>query len=141
MKANELMIGDWVNYRGTNIQVTSLYDKGGSNEIGWGNRVSTWVNGRCIEPILLTGDILEKNGFKLRGNCTSAWDWDKGEISIQVSGLPDVFSRQTLTIYTSGGCVGAGFSTKRTLSDLQIHYVHQLQHALRLCGINKEIVL
>lgn len=138
MKGQEIMIGDFVCIANRFAKVHDIDKVIGVEFIDGRYDV---FNPEEITPIPLTGDILEKNGFKLRENCTSAWDWDKGEISIQVSGLPDVFSRQTLTIYTSGGCVGAGFSTKRTLSDLSIHYVHELQHALRLCGINKEIVL
>lgn len=63
MKANELQIGDYVNYRGQIIKVTSLYDKGNSNEIGWTDKDCVWVNGRCMEPITITPEILEKNGF------------------------------------------------------------------------------
>ena len=61
MKANELMIGDYVNYRGHIIKVTSLYDKGGSNEVGWSNKESVWVNADNVDPIPLTPEILEKN--------------------------------------------------------------------------------
>ena len=120
MNTKELQIGDWVNYRGTNIQVTSLYDKGGSNEIGWGVKESTWVNGRCIEPIPLTAEILEKNGFK-RGF---------GE-----EGQP-IFS--TIQFGEYGMWDGYCFPNCK---GRVLQYVHQLQHALRLCGIEKEFVI
>ena len=65
MKTNEQQIGDYVNYRGQIIKVTSLYDKGGSNEVGWSDKESVWVNAINVEPIPLTAEILEKNGFEI----------------------------------------------------------------------------
>ena len=67
MRVSELMIGDYVNYRGQIIKVTSLYDKGGSNEVGWSRKESVWVNADNVEPIPLTTEILEKNGFEYKG--------------------------------------------------------------------------
>ena len=92
-----------------------------------------------MEPIPLTKEILEQNGFKLREGCTSAWDWFDGETSIHISGNHTCPIGQALTIYTPGGTVGAAFSSHLTISDLKTRGVHELQHALRLCHINKEI--
>lgn len=90
-----------------------------------------------IEAIPLTKEILEKNGFKLREGCTSAWDWGNGEFSVHISGTPDCPIGQTLTIYTPGGTVGAAYSSHRTLSDYKFRGVHVFQHALRLCGLKE----
>ena len=68
MKANGLQIGDYVNYRGQIIKVTSIYDKGGSNEVGWSDKESVWVNADNVEPISLTPEVLERNGFKIDKN-------------------------------------------------------------------------
>lgn len=134
MEARYLMIGDWVNYRGTFIKVTSLYDKGCSNEIGWGKIESTWVNGICIEPIPLTKEILEKNGFEKR------WQ-DNYEYFDDDEGLNITFHPKSSN-YTNGaydyidierGCL--------TINEMPIEFVHQLQQVLRLCGIKKEIEL
>ena len=123
MNANELMIGDWVHYRGTNIRVTSLYDKGGSNEIGWGDKESTWVNGRTVEPIPLTPEILERNGFE-RSRVFVEWKYVNDDIYILWKPFPWI----------------------KILNDnVQVlfpcEYVHELQHALRLCGVEKDIKL
>jgi hypothetical protein len=123
MKANEMQIGDYVNYRGQIIKVTSLYDKGGSNEVGWSDKESVWVNADNVEPIPLTPEILEKNeidtvfktkykGFYLEYHA------EAGMI--------------VLYVYNNGSFQPTGICFK---------YVHQLQHALRLCGIEKEIEL
>lgn len=126
MKAEELMIGDWVHYRGTNIQVTSLYNKGGSNEIGWSDKESVWVNGRTVEPIPLTPEILEKNRF-IHYTVTDFYMW-KEESSEPIH----------LDNYNENGWM---LRINCDNIPCECKYVHQLQHALRLCGINKEIVL
>lgn len=134
MKVNELQIGDYVNYRGQIIKVTSLYDKGGSNEVGWSDKESVWVNGRCIEPIPLTPEILEKNGIK----------W----LSTEPSGRRTYCCNKPVihcTYFPNSGwlvCVGACGSNKvRFVEISKVQHVHQLQHALRLYGIEKEIEL
>ena len=129
MKANELQIGDYVNYRGQIIKVTSLYDKGGSNEVGWSDKESVWVNCRCIEPIPLTSEILEKNGFvNVENTQTSTIIYSFRDSLFRIG----VFDFNHITIdsyYTDSSC------------DIFISSIHELQHALRLCGIEKEIEL
>ena len=77
---------------------------------------------RC-EPIPLSPEILEKNGFV---------PYEEDEESFHDENC--VFLKQSLGGY--GVCI----DKNRTISGL-FHYVHELQHALRLCGIEKEIVL
>lgn len=116
MKANELMIGDWVMFQG--------------REIVCGNQIfSSEYDGCIIEPIPLTPEILEKNGWKCKTT----------EISTDVRGeiVKDVwFMMQLLDGYGHWNMrlskVGAGETFDLFI---QIHYVHQLQHALRLCGL------
>ncbi len=98
-----------------------------------------WYYPDSCKPVPITAEILEYNGFKLREGCTSAWDWHNGETSIHISGNHTCPIGQTLTIYVPGGCAGAAFSSHRVISDLKIRGIHELQHALRLCNINKEI--
>ena len=128
MKANELQIGDYVNYRGQIIKVTSLYDKGGSNEVGWSDKESVWVNGRCIEPIPLTPEILEKNGFVLK----------EKEMGMYGVNIAPHYTRDDVPfeVFCDGDPFAIWFQ-----GPVNIEYVHQLQHALRLCGIEKEIIL
>ena len=134
MNAKDLMVGDLVCCLGTNIQVTSLYDKGGSNEIGWGRLESTWANGSVIEPIPLTVEILEKNDFEKN------WQ-DNYEYFDDDEGLNITFHPKSSN-YTNGaydyidvkkGCL--------TINEMPITFVHELQHVLILCESKKEIVL
>jgi len=128
MKAKELQLGDYVDYRGRIIKVTSLYDKGGSNEVGWSDKESVWVNGRCIEPIPLTPEILEKNGWIKDGYFYKAEDGSY----IQ---LGELFE------HASFRAEKHGIPREIQTSPHLLKYIHQLQHALRLCGITGEIII
>jgi len=134
MKANELQIGDYVNYRGQIIKVTSLYDKGGSNEVGWSDKESVWVNAISVEPIPLTPEILEKNGFEKvydeykLPNYRIKWKNYTNLFFIVFTGVDGYWNHVGLGVIIGG--------VPATLD-----YVHQLQQAMKLCGINKEIVL
>lgn len=109
MKAKELMIGDWV-------QVPS--------ELNRYKRIrSTFDIDSAVlyEPIPLTTEILEKNGFM----------WDNLPIS-------QYWEQYGLIIYPAGG--GYRMNCGQNVS-FKIDYVHELQHTMRLCGIDKEITL
>lgn len=134
------MIGDWVNYRGTNIKITSLYDKGESNEIGWGLMESTWVNGINVEPIPLTAEILEKNGFtdgEYRHYVGCIWKLNVEGFRIlnltESCGKSCLWGEKIKPNYPNS--VGNKFTIPN------ICYVHELQHAMRICGIEKEIII
>ena len=110
MKANELMIGDWVNFGSFVRQViqSDYYQD---------------VNGDCVldgvKPVPLTAELLKKNGFVVEP------EYCFGE-PLQYCEIVD-----GSWIYISGENYVEG----------KLEYVHELQHALKLCGIEKEIVL
>ncbi len=91
-----------------------------------------------IEPILLTPEILEKNGFKrdpLWHHCDK--DLDNYSISVQLGYANRI---EYIKIAEKGkDNVIPSERTKMYLT--HIKYLHQLQHALRLCGIEKTIEL
>lgn len=133
MNVIELQIGDYVDYRGQTIKVTSLYDKGGSNEVGWGRKEDTWVNADNIKPIPLTPEILEKNGWVYNNEDEKFFPqtWVGGGLMLQ--GADDC-----------GYCivVTSDYDDEDTnVTPFIILYVHELQHALRLRRIKKEIKL
>lgn len=119
MKANDLMIGDWVmnTYNQKPERVCEIRERMVMLDY---NDLYDYDE---IEPILLTPEILEKNGFE---------DWDGWSIySPENTGIEIAWLGTILKI---GGECG-------NLELPAIEYVHQLQHALRLCGIGKEIEL
>lgn len=77
-----------------------------------------------LDPIPLTPEILEKNGW-------AHYEDDKDSFHDEDC----VFLKQKEGGY--GVCID---NVLRTISGI-IHYVHELQQALRLCGIEKEIKL
>lgn len=142
MKAKELQIGDYVNYRGQIIKVTSLYDKGGSNEVGWSDKESVWVNADNVEPIPLTAEILEKNGwiktkYAYCRDCMEIHGADKlpkgvyNALSMARWSIDKNFQYHFLELYMWEGNV----------MQQNVHYVHQLQHAFHIFGIEIEIEL
>jgi len=139
MTADELMIGDWVKiqepdkYAGAVGRICSLTSvEGGYFAINiqdpqFGYLV-TEVFGDDIVPIPLTADILENNGFEkdVRNENYYKWNWyileDNASYDME-TGKVRLFKSSNLTF-----CHPIG-------------YVHELQHALRLCEIDKEIAL
>lgn len=119
MKATELMIGDWVMYDGTTLKVSEIYDAGiyARGLMGNENRGYPFEH---LEPILLTPEILEKNGCAL----------DEIDGSYRYPDLGLLIGGR----YAPFGCLISNVY-------VELNYVHELQHALRLCGIKKEIEL
>lgn len=119
MKANELMVNDWVRPIGCNpFRVGCVLGDAVCND----SDTQMWCDDE-IEPIPLTAEILEKNGFECRG----AWC-----IPGESMGLRQ--NRDEWDIITFYGAY-------TSIPLCNIRYVHELQHALRLCKIKKEIVL
>ena len=131
MKANELMIGDWVKPSCWNEQVLLVGE----------GRVTVKSDSYTedeIKPIPLTGEILEKNGFKVGHYLVGLAELPEYKM-VNRKDLKDI-EKNVITIRQSSNVlfdmqVGIGSHI------FDITYVHELQHALRLCGIEKEIEL
>ena len=118
MKANELMIGDWVSDEyGYLMQVIFVGNGYASFEDDEGNLCQ--LDDKCNqpEPIPLTYEILKKNGWK----DAEFWcEYQEGNNSIQAC-LPDMRGRIN------------GIE----IEHFKCEYVHQYQHLLRLCGLDE----
>ena len=124
MKVEELMIGDWVNAFDVPKQIEGIRTFKNGDEIVYYD----WDNGNFITsvtPIPLTKEILEKNGFKKHR-------YYGYFIEQSNSGYYIYFDNNYLSIHQSGYDI---------IEFAWCEYVHELQHALKLCGIEKEIVL
>lgn len=123
MKANELMIGDWVLYNETPQQIFEI--SGIDDEVYL--ETEELVHQSEIQPIPLTPEILEKNGFIKRR-------WESNSYVNSESEAANIcFSIGDYTNLWGGGDQDYVWVT--------VKYVHQFQHALRLCRIEKEIEL
>ncbi len=125
MRATELMVGDWLynKFIEKNMQV---YPMMLSQMFGQTPEATTEVY--SIFPIPLTPEILEKNGFIMIDEKDKCYRWE----------------------YAEGVYVNADFKSEEPWVSIHnkcyyatpvCRYVHELQHALRMCGIEKEIIL
>ena len=136
MDIKSLMIGDWVynKHHNKNIQITP-YDffTHTHNEFGEQSLSphSKPIFGMDLEPIPITPKILEKNGFRIifEGELHKTYFQDIYDFAVEIK----------------IDCIGF---TKLSMSNgldymvvIECKHIHQFQHALKLCGINKEIEL
>lgn len=127
MKANELMIGDWMRHaNGTPMQVTRIdyTQDGGHFACGTPH---CWEYNNKFETVPLTGDILTANGFYSERNI--GYVYEDGEHEVIV----DLWNHDCRILYNRDVVVNI-----HCFFDIA---VHELQHALRLCGVEKEIKL
>ncbi|MBE6177376.1 MAG: hypothetical protein E7149_02575 [Rikenellaceae bacterium] len=127
MKIGDLSIGDWVLMNGEPAKAMRLTMAGRSIFRGLSGQIYGSVGGD-ISPLPITPEILEKNGFKKNGEYN---EWNIGEWNerpfIGVS-----LDRQSMRITYLGTDIFVVH---------QVVCVHQLQHALRLACVGKEIEL
>lgn len=132
MDAKDLMIGDWVLHDSKPKTVDVIWGKKVSlndpTQV-WGSIYTDKFNDDDIEPILLTSKILEENGFDVSDKEVMQYHFEEDGEKYHFS-LRQMYNKD-------GKPHGYSFYAFNVLTLLD--YVHQLQHALRLCGINKEI--
>ena len=139
LHAKDLMIGDWVKFPGGAIDkivdLPFIEGKGLCASFAASATLFPFPISK-IEPIPITPEILKKNGFIENRGITS-WKFEtKQEDLIDIYGVDDY--HLSINIEDTHG-PGKGY--RYLLYNLVIRYVHELQHALRLCGIEKEIEL
>lgn len=120
MKVNELMIGDWVRIKGH-----LDYDK--VREIAIDENLKEYISFACsatlfrayeFEPIPLTEEILKANGF-IHKETMEEW-WHEEYVPAWGMRMSDF-----------------ELTDEFEFGRAKITYVHELQHALRLCGLSE----
>ena len=119
MNTKDLMIDDWVLFAGNKYQIhkedfSADYD---------------------FEPIPLTEEIMEKNGFNPYPEETNVFYLNAGyrhdldTVCLYIGDIerPSIYGNDSLG--------------EETYVVLHCKYVHEFQHVLKMCGIEKEIVL
>lgn len=146
MRTEELQIGDWVqNPFGLvgRVQSIKYMPKDHGDEYG-GYHLVTLAFGESdqtfnindAQPIPLTPEILEKNGFHYTNQHTLKGA-DTYVLRLEQRGFD-----YTITIKLNDYFALDSYDDRMyRLAEIETGkwYVHQLQHALRLCGITKEI--
>lgn len=132
MKATELMIGDWVFVKNKPVQVVGLT----TDSVETTDKEGFYFED-YFQPILLTPEILEKNGFEKKED-------DEGQELYSL-----LLGEWAITYMSIYGCPYLtiedvlDYDRAHSVLNLKdsIYHVHELQHALKLCGIDKDIVL
>ena len=164
MKASELMLGDWARLRykhhvtGEEVvrdfKVDQIRKSWGDREHDvWGSESGNMGEASRLEPIPLTSEILEKNGFthcNYEGSeLLDAFCWvefnearngcmiNRASIKVTLYRKP-IMGVSVLTEIDTYSTKGDGVNK---VHSCDIESVHELQHAIRLCGIKKEINL
>lgn len=116
MEAENLMIGNWYYWEAEGklypMQVTKDTFRLSDEDIS------------NFQPIPLTPEILEKNG--LANDYYGSYFKEDEHMSLEISSSEDGIY-WTINFHEYG--------------ILKLEYVHQLQHALKLCGIDKDIIV
>lgn len=144
MKSEELMTGDWVmnTHNQKPEQVCEIRERMVMLDY---NDLYDYEE---IEPIPLTPEILERVGFTVEAEQKyEEWYEDEDDDYIAKMKCVDVRKCNAEIEYKTYGNEICVFSSdyynilpSRRI-DTQVEYVHELQHIMRLCGIEKEILL
>lgn len=130
MEAKELMIGDWLYYRGQFNAFCFQVEQITKRKVGYHAELNEsrmhYIRLSECQPVQLTVERLILIGFGLIQN-------------LYILTLEnEVFPGKIFIEYNlSNGCLYINDG----LIPRPINYVHQLQHALKLCGIEKEITI
>ena len=144
MKANELMSGDYLSYNGQIIKVASITKK----KVGYHikeNECRMHYARLCeCNPISITPEILVKNGFEkvqIHGEKQDdIFQCFDGEIIIEVGIYDPNFILIHYRHETPDG-INSGELSNIVKVDGGKFHLHELQHILRLCEIEKTIEL
>ena len=127
MKATELIIGDIFNLSENNNEIIPCKVVELHTEelliIQPQDTACDVVGYDMIRPIPITPEILEKNGGRVKNMCDGYDEW---WIKLEY-----YYSYWLLNIIKE-----VDGSYEYNIDSFPIHYVHELQHALRLCGLN-----
>lgn len=141
IKITDLSIGDWVTYNEEYYQILNIgamvYVVGEGLQfrhyctLTRGLEIQDDIDINEISPIPITPEILEKNGFTTTDK--RYYICKLCNTRVDVERLAEHYEIATFGILSQGGLI--------TKMICPITNIHQLQHALRLVGIDKDITL
>ena len=137
LKISDLSVGDWVRYCGRNYHITSIDGEAHSVNAHADDDFQPCIFKHVdhIEPIPITAEILEKNG----------WSTDGMYAFFRIDEhrhLEYYYHEHRLRKYYCGVDEWQNHAKVNNITfAVHCYSVHQLQHALRLAGVDKEINL
>lgn len=125
MDAKELRIGDWVSHKGTYVKIEDVTTNSSRYKYPLGvvysdGRVFAHIAVLNVDPIPITEEMLEKNGFEF-------FDSSYFNDIVSITFLPSCIYF-ICHVYKGEVC---------DVIERHIDYVHELQHLLRLCGLKE----
>lgn len=123
MKIEELSVGDWVKASGVAKRVHSIEYQNRAYFVNFSDldtNSEDYLHAPFVKHIPLTPEILEKNGFVKEED-------------------EDGNKRYSLIEGGTKFSLGYARSVFQWTFPIDVRYVHELQHALRLVGVEKEI--
>mgnify|MGYP007112513593 CR=1 FL=1 len=133
LKISELSVGDWVGYNGKSYR-TVIVDALDQTATIFGNDEQGDIHIEQLAPIPITAEILEKNGLHRH-----ARDADNPERIVLSNHF--IMARTYTDVDWWRVIIYDEELPSKELFNGIIYSVHQLQHALRLAGLDKEINL
>lgn len=142
-KGIKLQLGDYVFIKSLNggyhtslIKIAAVHQK----KVGYHRTPNklNWVRFSLLEPIPLTTEILEKNGFNKvpQPNCSNPYHWEfkeyeegTDELLYRIEAYYNQLCGMYISIDNYGDC--------EPYFDKQIEHIHELQQALRLCDLDE----
>lgn len=123
-KISDLSVGDWVRVINQfDAQIDGYHRESGSLSLKTRQRHLVHYRLEDIRPIPITPEILEANGWKC----------------IEEDADAAFYGDPTSSLFHTKGTFRYNFATPEV--SVVCHSIHQLQHALRLAGVEKEINL
>lgn len=142
MKGLKLQLGDYVFIKSPSgdtalIKIAAIHQK----KVGYHNTPNklNWVRISLLEPIPLTAEILEKNGFNKvpQSGCLNPYYWEfkeyeeeTDELLYSIKACCNLFRGMYISIENHGDCEPVNFGK-------QIEHFHEFQQALRLCSLDE----
>ena len=133
MRVNDLMLGDWVRNTNGNVgRVAGITEDGAEVIVHYTDNGTAFSDPGLLRPVRLLLGMLAENGWEVHDKMYAELAYEEGRrLSwYQYEGiLRDWYTGRD------------GVDREIFLSRPGLIYVHQMQHALRMCGIEKEILL
>lgn len=130
IKATQLQIGDFVLYRGTPIRVEAITKKKVGYHITPNDKGLYYARLHDVEPIEVTHELLDANGFK---GDTCYWKMHIDEHNTAQYYFHE--SRLEKFWYGKDEWQNNTWIRDVTFSANGLRYLHQLQQACRMCGV------
>jgi hypothetical protein len=126
MKVTELMIGDYVKFKGCIYIIEEISTKGWVHLIHPEakvriNMTSDYIM-HLLEPVQLTPEILKVNGFEQSVDDEDKYCFEDSSIIFK---------------YNSKYLFSASINRSKGMLYICANYIHELQHALKVCGLNE----